>query len=96
MHISATDAIEGRRVLHRIGKIKAASAWHADNHAPLDHDRREQILRDLIRKAEEFDADGIIDIGYEPDSVGPVDETKVRLTRWVATGIAVKLSCAAA
>ena len=33
MRISSTDVIEGGRVLYTIGKIKAASAWHAANDA---------------------------------------------------------------
>ena len=34
MRISSTDVIEGGSVLYAIGKIKAATAWHAANGAP--------------------------------------------------------------
>lgn len=95
MYISVTKDVVGRRVAHTIGRIKAASAWHAEARAPSRDDWRDQILRDLVRKAEDFDADAIIDLEYEPDGVVPVEETGVRLTRWLATGTAVKLSCAA-
>jgi hypothetical protein len=44
MRISSTDVIEGVRVLHAIGKIKAASAWHAANGAPPRDDWRELVL----------------------------------------------------
>ena len=33
MRISSTNVIEGGRVLYAIGKIEAASAWHAANGA---------------------------------------------------------------
>ena len=95
MRISSTDAIEGGRVLYAIGKIKAASAWHAENGAPLQANWRELILRELIRSAEDVDADAIIGVDYETDGVVPVEATGVQLKRILATGLAVKLSCAA-
>jgi uncharacterized protein YbjQ (UPF0145 family) len=95
MQISVTNAITGRRVLHTIGRIEAASAWHAANGGKLRADWRELVLRDLVRKAEDFDADAIIDIDYETDGGLPADESGVLLTRIVAKGIAVKLSCVA-
>lgn len=95
MYISETNAIAGRRVLHRIGKIEAASSWHAANVDRLEADLRESVLRDLVRKAEDFDADAIIEVDYANDGVIPMDESGVKLTRVLATGYAVKLSCAA-
>lgn len=94
MYISATDAVVGRRVIHKIGKIEAASSWHAANGGPLQANWRERILRDLVRTAEDFGADAIIGVDYETDGLVPVDGG-VKLTRILATGIAVKLSCAA-
>jgi len=95
MRISSTDVIEGGRVLYAIGKIKAASAWHAANGAPPQDNWRELVLSDLIRRAEDIDADAIIGLDYETDSIVPVGETGVQLKRILATGIAVKLSCVA-
>ena len=95
MRISSTDVIEGGRVLYAIGKIKAASAWHAANGAPLQDNWRELVLSELIRRAEDIDADAIIGLDYETDGIVPVEETGVQLKRILATGIAVKLSCAA-
>jgi hypothetical protein len=62
VRISSTEAIEGSRVLYAIGEIRAASAWHPENAAPLQQDWREQILRELILKAEDVDADAIIGV----------------------------------
>ncbi|HET6376104.1 MAG TPA: heavy metal-binding domain-containing protein [Methylocella sp.] len=52
-------------------------------------------MRELIRKAEDIDADAIVGVGYRDDGVLRIDETGVKLKRVVATGTAVKLSCAA-
>jgi Putative heavy-metal-binding len=95
MRISSTDVIEGDRVLYSIGKIKAASAWHAANGAPPQANWRELVVSELIRKAEEIDADAIIGLDYETDSIVPIEGTGVQLKRILATGVAVKLSCAA-
>ena len=96
MRISSSGAIEGHRILYTIGKIKAASAWHAANSgASLRDSWRELALSELIRKAEDIDADANIGFDYETDSVIPVEETGVQLKRFLATGMAVKLSCMA-
>ena len=95
MRISSTDVIEGGRVLYAIGKIKAATAWHAANGAPLQDNWRELVLSELIRRAEDIDADAIIGLDYETDGIVSVEGTGVQLQRILATGTAVKLSCAA-
>ena len=95
MRISSTNVIEGGRVLYAIGKIKAASAWHAANGAPPQDNWRQLVLSELIRRAEDIDADAIIGLDYETDGIVPVEETWVQLKRILATGVAVKLSCAA-
>ena len=95
MRISFTGTLERGRVLYNIGKIEAASAWHPENSEPLQPNWRELILRELIRTAEDVDADAIIWVDYQNDGGVRIDETGVKLKRVVATGIAVKVSCAA-
>ena len=95
MRISSTGAIAGGRVLYTIGRIEAASTWHPAHGSPLQENWRELVLRELIRKAEDIDADAIIRVNYQNDGAIRIDETGVNLKRVVATGIAVKLSCAA-
>src|SRR6476660_2283856 len=73
MRISSTDVIEGGRVLYTIGKIQAASAWHAANGAPSQANWRELVVTELIRKAEDIDADAIIGLDYETDSNVPIE-----------------------
>jgi Transposase zinc-ribbon domain len=48
-----------------------------------------------IIRAENIDADAIIPVDYQNDGAIRIDETRVKLKRVVATGIALKLSCAA-
>ncbi len=95
MRISFTGTLEGGRVLYNIGKIEAASAWHPENSEPLRDNWRDLILHELIRKAEDIDADAIIEVDYQDGGAVRIDETGVKLKRVVATGIAVKVSCAA-
>jgi hypothetical protein len=94
MRISSTNAIKGGRVLYTIGRIEAASPWHPAHGSPLQENWRELVC-ELMRKAEDIDANAIIRVDYQNDGVIRIDETGVNLKRVVATGIAVKLSCAA-
>ena len=95
MRISFTGTLEGGRVLYNIGKIEAASAWHPENSEPLQHNWRQLILRELIRRAEDIDADAIIGADYQSGGILRIEETGVKLKRVVATGIAVRVACAA-
>ena len=52
-------------------------------------------MKQLIRKAEDIDADAIIWVDCQNDGVIRINETGVKLKCVAATGIAVKLSCAA-
>jgi hypothetical protein len=95
MRISSTNAIEGGRVLYTIGRLEAASPGHPAHGSLLQENWRALVLRELIRKAEDIDADAIIRVDYRNDDVIRIDETGVKLKCVVATGIAVKLSRAA-
>jgi uncharacterized protein YbjQ (UPF0145 family) len=95
MRISSTHAIEGGRVLYPIGKIEAASAWHGADAVASQGDWRELALGELIRRAEDIDADAIIGLDFETVGVIPVEGSGLNLKRVLATGIAVKLSLAA-
>ena len=95
MLVSEKDAIEGARVLYPIGRIKAASAWHAVGYTPVSDNWRDRVLQDLIRRAEDVDADAIIGVDYEVEPVESRDECGIVLERVCATGIAVRLANAA-
>jgi hypothetical protein len=95
VRISFTGTLEGARVLYNIGKFEAASSWHPEDSEPLQDNWRDLILRELIRAAEDIDADAIIRVDYKNGGAVRIDEFGMRLKRVVATGIAVKVSCAA-
>jgi hypothetical protein len=87
VRISSTGAIEGGRVLYTIGRIEAASAWHPENGAPRQDNWEELVLRELIRKAEDIDADAIIRVDYQTGPPMRIDEIGVKLKRVVATAL---------
>ena len=95
MLVSEKDAIEGARVLYPIGRIKALSTTHAVGYVPVSDNWRERVLQDLIRRAEDVDADAIIGVDYKVEKVEGRDECGVQLERVCATGIAVRLALAA-
>ncbi|ACK50520.1 heavy metal-binding domain-containing protein [Methylocella silvestris] len=92
MHISSTDFVNEGRILYPIGKISAASAWHAGPVDASQGDWRAVALQELIRRAEDVDADAIIDVNYVTDGIAPADESGVSLRRVLATGTAVRLA----
>ena len=49
-------------------------------------------MRALIREAQEYDADAIVDLGFEVDGVKRIDIDGTPLRRVAATGIAVKFT----
>ena len=51
------------------------------NGAPPQDNWRELVLSELIRRAEDIDADAIIGFDYETDGIVPVEETGVQLKR---------------
>jgi uncharacterized protein YbjQ (UPF0145 family) len=94
MQVSYTNSLEGRRRHHSIGRVKASSAWRAVK-APAAEADRLAAVRALIREAEEYEADAIIGLDFEVDSVSCADIGGAPLRRVAATGIAVKFDEAA-
>jgi uncharacterized protein YbjQ (UPF0145 family) len=92
MRISFTEHLDGNQTYTPIGRIKAATGWHATGVAPQSGDWKEEALRRLIRTAEDFEADAIIGVNYQVDGVQGRDLEGVELERVAATGLAVKLA----
>jgi hypothetical protein len=92
MRTSTTDEIDGGPVSALIGRIEAASTWHAVDDNGWAESRREHALRNLIRCAEDIDADAIVSLEFEVDGDISMPETGVTLARIRAKGIAIKLS----
>ncbi len=95
MLVSEKDAIEGARILYPIGRIKAATSCHAIGYAHVAGNWRERVLADLIRRAEDVDADAVVGVNYKVEPVEGRDEHGLGLERVCATGIAVRLAQAA-
>jgi uncharacterized protein YbjQ (UPF0145 family) len=94
MQVSYTNRLEGGRRHHSIGRVKASSGWRAVS-APAAEADRFAAVRALIREAEEYEADAIIGLDFEVDSVNCADIGGAPLQRAAATGIVVKLDEAA-
>jgi uncharacterized protein YbjQ (UPF0145 family) len=75
-----------------IGRIEAASTWHAADNSDWAESRREHAPLNLIRLAEDIEADAIVGLEFEVDSDISMAETGVALARIRGKGIAIKLS----
>ena len=92
MRISFTEDLTDGRILYPIGRVSAASSWHAAGAPCAAGDWKKAALEALIREAKEHDADAIIDVDYTEDGAVMTDLTSLNRTRVTATGIAVKLA----
>jgi len=91
MRTSTTTDIEGGQISTPIGRIEAVSTWHAAAVNEASETSREHALRNLIRRAEDVDADAIVGLEFEIDGGVSMAETGVALARVRAKGIAVRL-----
>ncbi len=92
MRISATSEIEGGQIGTEIGRIEAASTWHAAALESLETELRARALQALIRRAEDIDADAIVGVEYEVDASLSMAEGGVAMQRIRVKGIAVTLA----
>jgi Putative heavy-metal-binding len=91
MRTSTTHQIGGAPISTPIARIEAASNWHAVTGSDWTESWREHALRNLVRRAEDVDADAIVALEFEVDGNVNMVETGVSLSRIRAKGIAVKL-----
>jgi uncharacterized protein YbjQ (UPF0145 family) len=92
MIVSSADRIEGARSLTMLGRIRAATGWHAASRSRMrDGEWKEAALQQLIRRAEDIDADAIIGLDYEIDGLTDPDDSGLQLQRIAATGLAVRI-----
>jgi uncharacterized protein YbjQ (UPF0145 family) len=91
MRTSTTHQIDGGRISATIARIEAASNWVPAIGGEWTESRREHALRNLILRAEDVDADAIVDVEFEIDGDIHRSETGVSLARVRAKGTAVKL-----
>ncbi len=91
MQVSTSLGLQGARVIRKIGRITATSAWHGQNCASQNASR-DQALAALIAKAKDFEADAIIGVDFAVDDARVLDLTSIPVERTAATGIAVKIA----
>jgi uncharacterized protein YbjQ (UPF0145 family) len=89
MQLSFTASLAGAH--YPIGKVQGQSPWRADR-APDALDR-DIATRALVREAEDFDADAVVEIAYATEECRDGDGRMLR--RIVAAGRAVRLAMAA-
>ena len=94
MQVSFSPSLGGARAQISIGRLKATTGWRAARGLVADFDR-EVALRALVREAEEYGADALVDVSFEVEEVRGPDIDGVPLRRVTATGTAVTLALAA-
>jgi uncharacterized protein YbjQ (UPF0145 family) len=93
MQVTYTNDRRGARPHRPIGQIRVVGQWRAVG-ASAESDRQ-AALRALIQEAESYDADAILGVRFEVDSVGSPDVDATPLKRVTATALAVKYAEAA-
>ncbi len=94
MQVSFSHELESERTRAAIGRVKATTGWSAARGQVADFDR-EVALRALVREAEEYGADALVDVRFEVEEVRGPDIDGVPLRRVTAVGMAVRFALAA-
>ncbi len=94
MQVSFTASLDTKRAQYTIGRVSAHTPWRGVDRELGEADR-EIALGALVREAEEYGADGVVEIAYAVEECKGSACEGLRLHRLVATGRAVKLALAA-
>ena len=94
MQVSFAAALDDGRRATAIGRIRAAGPWRAAGDLGAEADRQTAIEA-LGREAEDYGADGVVDVRLEVEGCKGCDIDGVRLERVTATGLAVRFAEAA-
>jgi hypothetical protein len=94
MQVSFTASIDSNRAQYTIGRVAAHTIWRCAERELGEADR-ESAMQALMREAEDYGADGLVEIAYAVEECRGAECESLKLHRLVATGRAVKLSIAA-
>jgi hypothetical protein len=94
MQVSYSHALSTDRAQISLGQLTAFTTWRAAE-GPISDLERDIGLRALTREAEEFGAEGIVEVKFSIESVNGPDQHGAPLRRIVATGVAVRFKVAA-
>jgi uncharacterized protein YbjQ (UPF0145 family) len=94
MQVSFSSGLDDGRPVTAIGRIRATTRWRAAGEPGAEADRQAAIEA-LMREAEEYGADAVVDVRFEVDGVKGSDIEGVALQRLTANGLAVRFARAA-
>jgi len=94
MQVSFAAALDDGRRTVAIGRIRAKGPWRAAGDPAAEADR-ETAIEALRREAEEYGAEGIVEVSFEVEGCKGGDIGGVRLERVTATGLAIRFAAAA-
>ncbi len=94
MQISFSHALENGRAGVAIGHITATTIWRAADQ-PIAELDREAALRKLVREAEDYGADALVDVGFSYEETPAPDIAGIALRRITASGTAIRFAIAA-
>jgi hypothetical protein len=94
MQVSFSASLTTERAQYTIGRVTARAPWRGAELAIGETDR-DIALRALVREAEEYGADGVVELAYTTEECAGGECEGVKLRRIVATGRAVRLALAA-
>ena len=94
MRVSFAAALnDGRRTI-AIGRIRATGPWRAAGGPSTEADRQAAVDA-LMREAEDYGAEGVVDVQFEVEGCKGCEIDGLRLERVAATGLAVRFAEAA-
>ncbi len=94
MRVSFAAALDDGRRTIAIGRIRATAPWRAAGGAGEEADRQAAIEA-LTREAEDYGADGVVDVRFDVEGCKGCEIDGLRLERVTATGLAVRFAEAA-
>ena len=94
MQVSYSHSLSSDRAHISLGHISASTGWRSTE-GPISELEREIALRALTREAEEFGAQGIVEVRFNIETVNGPDQHGAPLRRVVASGEAVQFQVAA-
>jgi hypothetical protein len=93
MRIGSSKEMNGE-TLTPLGKISAVSDWRGAGENVDGHVARLKALHQLMRAAEDCDADALVDVDYSEEILARSENGAGSLKRVCATAVAVKLKSA--
>lgn len=94
MQVSFTNALDTPRARHAIGQVTATTNWRNADKPVSDLDR-EIAVRALVREAEEYDAQALVDVNIAIEECCDAEREGMKMRRLTATGTAVRFAVAA-